>query len=61
MNDICRVVHKLRHVHFDSVDRTISVNYEIENEHNNNFLLHNLHDIDMNPILEAKEKTTTTT
>ena len=56
VNDICSVVHNVRLVHFDWLDRTISVDYEIENERNNNFLLHNLHEIDMNPILTEKKK-----
>jgi hypothetical protein len=34
----------------------ILVNYEIENEHNNNCLHHNLHEIDNDPILKIKKE-----
>lgn len=56
MNDISSTVHKDHFYCFDSVDKMILVDYEIENVHNNNCLLHNLHEIDNVPILNRKKK-----
>lgn len=49
--DTCSMVHRAHWHPFDSVDRTISVNYESENAHSNSALHHNLRDIDKCPIL----------
>lgn len=40
---------------FDSVDRAISVDFEIENEHSNSCLVRNHHETDNDSILDEKD------
>ena len=50
--DILLMGHINNYEYFDSVDKMISVNYEIENVHNNSNLHHNLRDIGNYSILD---------
>ena len=52
VNGISSTGHRVRPGRFGSVDRTISVDCEIESERNNSCLRHNPHEIDSDPILE---------
>ena len=56
VNGTLSTVHRVRPGRFGSVDRTISVDCEIENERNSSCLRHNPHEIDSGPILSERER-----